>query len=98
MKLATILGSIGCSIDLIGAWWIAQSFITARSWQIAEGATQCWGYNPYVLRERCRQVAEAKVGAIFLIIGFFFNLCAWYMSESQFTLKISWYFALILLQ
>lgn len=63
------IGSIGLWLDIIGAFFLAESFILKKRPEIAREARTYIGGNPFLLRSASYQAIEARSGFAFLFLG-----------------------------
>ncbi|WP_258359435.1 hypothetical protein [Moorella sulfitireducens (nom. illeg.)] len=64
------IGLLGLVSDIVGAYYLASSFIRKRPEEIIQEAGSYWGYNPSLLNSMVEQQVEAWLGFTLLSIGF----------------------------
>ena len=80
MKLNILLGMIGISIDIVGAYFLAQGFIR-KNVEDAYVETLMAFQNLTVAKSMMQQKAEAKIGLLILTIGFLTQLLSYNTSN-----------------
>jgi len=68
------LSSIGIVFDIIGAFFLAQSFILKKTDRIVKEASSFYDGNPFLLPSFIIQRIEAKTGFGFLMLGFLLQM------------------------
>jgi hypothetical protein len=68
------LSSIGIVFDIIGAFFLAESFLLKKYDRILKESSSFWGGNPFLLPSLITQRIEAKTGFIFLMLGFLLQM------------------------
>lgn len=63
------IGSIGLWLDIIGAFFLAESFILKKRPEIAREACTYLDGNTFLLRSASYQAIEARCGFVFLFFG-----------------------------
>ena len=68
------LSSIGIIFDIIGAFFLAQSFLLKKTDRIVKEASSFFDGNPFLLPSFIIQRIEAKTGFGFLMLGFLLQM------------------------
>lgn len=63
------IGSIGLWLDIIGAFFLAESFILKKRLEVVREVGTYLGGNPFLLRSASHQIIEARSGFVFLFFG-----------------------------
>ena len=63
------IGSIGLWLDIIGAFFLAESFVLKKRLEIVSEAGTYLDGNPFLLRSASHQTVEARCGFVFLFFG-----------------------------
>jgi hypothetical protein len=75
---------IGLCLDVIGAFFLAESFLLKRREDIARDSGTYFGSNPFMLRSALSQAIEARIGFGFLGLGFvgqFLSQSGWFAAR-----------------
>jgi len=64
------IGQAGLLLDIIGAFFLSQGFVLKQPEDVVREASSFWNGNPFFLKSAISQRIEARVGFIFLLLGF----------------------------
>ncbi len=62
--------SIGIAFDIIGAFFLAESFLLKKTERIVKEASSFYDGNPFLLPSFIIQRIEARTGFVYLLLGF----------------------------
>ncbi len=65
-----LISNIGIILDIIGAFFLAESFLLKKTNQIVKESSSFWNGNPFLLPSYITQRLEAKTGFVYLLFGF----------------------------
>ena len=65
-----LVGDLGLALDIMGAFFLAQSFVVKQLEEVVRETGSYYGANPFALRSACYSRVEARVGLFFLALGF----------------------------
>ena len=86
------IDAIGLCLDIIGAFFLAQGFVMKRREEIGRETRSYYDGNPFLLRSATQQAVEARVGFVFLALGFLGQLISqltWFSADAaQFPIEI----------
>ena len=68
------LSSIGIVFDIIGAFFLAESFLLKKTDKIVKESSSYMDGNPFLLPSFITQRIEAKTGFVFLMLGFLLQM------------------------
>lgn len=85
MKLTILISVFGLAVDIIGAYFLAKSFIRKQPEAMVGELTVYPGLNPYFFKSMLYQKVEAIAGFYLLFIGFLGQICG-YLIQSDLVL------------
>jgi hypothetical protein len=81
ITLGNLLGLIGLILDIIGAWFLAKSFVIKNIEQMENETTTYVGGNAFLLESMQEQRIEARFGFRFLFSGFLFQIINYFTNH-----------------
>jgi len=95
MKLTILISVLGLVVDIMGAYFLAKSFIRKQPEAMVEESATFTGSNPYFLKSMLYQKVEAIAGFFLLLIGFLGQICG-YLLQSDLVLPYDDYYVVVL--
>jgi hypothetical protein len=81
-----LIGDVGLILDITAAFFLAMSFVLKKQAEMFRETSDYWNGNPFRLPSAVRQSLEARVGFMFLALGFlgqFIAYSSWFNSGSD---------------